>query len=50
MEEWHTVGKMNGTAVTNRLHNSFKITGPDHRIIEILGLRPSNICCLSHIK
>jgi hypothetical protein len=33
-----TVGKMNGTAVTNRLQNSFKITCTDHRIIEILGL------------
>ena len=33
---------MNGTAVTNRLQNSFKITCTDHRIIEILGLRPSN--------
>ena len=32
----------NGTAVTNRLQNSFKITCTDHRIIEILGLRPSN--------
>jgi hypothetical protein len=37
-----TVGKMNGTVVTNRLQNSFKITCTDHRIIEILGLRPSN--------
>ena len=42
MEERRTVGKMNGTAVTNRLQNSFKITCTDHRIIEILGLRPSN--------
>ena len=33
---------MNGAAVTNRLQNSFKIACPDHRIIEILGLRPSN--------
>ena len=33
---------MNGTAITNRLQNSFKITCTDHRIIEILGLRPSN--------
>ena len=33
---------MNGTVVTNRLQNSFKITCTDHRIIEILGLRPSN--------
>jgi hypothetical protein len=33
---------MNGTAVTNRLQNSFKITCTDHPIIEILGLRPSN--------
>ena len=37
-----TVGKMNGTAVANRLQNSFKITCTDHRIIEILGLSPSN--------
>ena len=42
MEERRTVGKMNGTAVTNRLQNSFNITCTDHRIIEILGLRPSN--------
>jgi hypothetical protein len=42
MEERRTVGKMNGTAITNRLQNSFKITCTDHRIIEILGLRPSN--------
>ena len=35
-EERRTVGKMNGTAVTNRLQNSFKITCTDHRIIEIL--------------
>ena len=42
MEERHTVGKMNGTAITNRLQNSFKITCTDHRIIEILGLRSSN--------
>ena len=42
MEERCTVGKMNGTAITNRLQNSFKITCTDHRIIEILGLRPSN--------
>jgi hypothetical protein len=38
-------GKMNGTATTNRLQNSFKIKDNnvhDHRIIEILGLRPSN--------
>jgi hypothetical protein len=41
-EERRTVGKMNGTAITNRLQNSFKITCTDHRIIEILGLRPSN--------
>ena len=41
MEERRTVGKMNGTAITNRLQNSFKITCTDHRIIEILGLRPS---------
>ena len=34
--------KMNGTAVTNRLQNSFKITCTDHCTIEILGLRPSN--------
>jgi hypothetical protein len=33
---------MNGPAVTNRLQNSFKLTCTDHRIIEILGLRPSN--------
>ena len=33
---------MNGTAITNRLQNSFKITCTDHRIIEILELRPSN--------
>jgi hypothetical protein len=36
---------MNGTVKTNRLQNSFKkkiITCTDHRIIEILGLRPSN--------
>jgi hypothetical protein len=33
---------MNGTAITNRLQNPFKITYTDHRIIEILGLRPSN--------
>jgi hypothetical protein len=46
MEERHTVGKMNGTAITNRLQNSFKITCPDHRIIEILGLRPSYVACL----
>jgi hypothetical protein len=48
MEERHTVGKMNGTAVTNRLQNSFKITCPDHRIIEILGLRPSNMLPVSY--
>jgi hypothetical protein len=42
MEERRIVGKMNGTAVTNRLQNLFKITCTDHRIIEILGLRPSN--------
>ena len=41
-EERHTVGKMNGTTITNRLQNSFKITCTDHRIIEILGLRSSN--------
>jgi hypothetical protein len=41
-EEWCTVGKMNGTAITNRLQNLFKITCTDHRIIEILGLHPSN--------
>jgi hypothetical protein len=28
---------MNGTAITNRLQHSFKITRTDHRIIEILG-------------
>ena len=33
---------MNGTAIINRLQNSFKITCTDHRIIEILGLHPSN--------
>ena len=33
---------MNRTAITNRPQNSFKITCTDHRIIEILGLRPSN--------
>ena len=33
---------MNGTAVTNRLQNLFKITCTVYRIIEILGLRPSN--------
>ena len=42
MEERRTVGKMNGTAIANRLQNSFKISCADHRIIEILGLRPSN--------
>ena len=42
MEERRTVGTMNGTAITNRLQNSFKITCTDHRIIEILGLRSSN--------
>jgi hypothetical protein len=47
-EEQRTVGKMNGTAVTNRLQNSFKITCPDHRIIEILGLRPSNMLPVSY--
>ena len=40
------VGKMNGTVITNRLQNSFKIKDNnvygDHCIIEILGLRPSN--------
>jgi len=36
MKKRCTVGKMNGTAVTSRLQNSFKITCPDHRIIEIL--------------
>ena len=41
-EEWRTVGKMNRTAVTNRLQNSFKITCTDHHIIEILGLHTSN--------
>jgi hypothetical protein len=47
MEERRTVGKMNGTAITNWLQNSFKITCTDHRIIEILGLRPSNkVACL----
>ena len=40
-EERRTVGKMNGIAITNRLQNSFKIICTDHRIIEILGLRPS---------
>ena len=49
-EEWRTVGKMNGTAVANRLQNSFKITGTDHRIIEILGLRPSNRLPVSYYK
>jgi hypothetical protein len=34
--------KMNGTAVANRVQNPFKITCTDHRIIELLGLRPSN--------
>jgi hypothetical protein len=37
-EERRTVGKMNGTAITNRLQNSFKIKDNnvyDHRIIEI---------------
>ena len=37
---------MNGTVITNRLQNSFKIKDNnvygDHCIIEILGLRPSN--------
>ena len=33
---------MNGTAITNRLQNSFKITCTNHRIFEMLGLRPSN--------
>jgi hypothetical protein len=42
MRQATCLGKMNGTAVTNRLQNSFKITCTDHRIIEILGLRPSN--------
>jgi hypothetical protein len=28
--------------LANQLQNSFKITCTDHRIIEILGLRPSN--------
>ena len=41
-EERRTVGKINGTTIANRLQNSFKITCTDHRIIEILGLRPSN--------
>ena len=41
-EERRTEGKMNGTAVTNRLQNVFRKTCTDHRIIEILGLRPSN--------
>ena len=41
---------MNGTAVANRLQNSFKITGTDHRIIEILGLRPSNRLPVSYYK
>jgi hypothetical protein len=39
-----------GTAVANRLQNSFKITGTDHRIIEILGLRPSNRLPVSYYK
>jgi hypothetical protein len=39
MEKRRTVGKTNGTAIINRLQNSFKITCTDHRIIEILGLR-----------
>ena len=40
---------MNGTTV-NRLQNSFKITCTDHRIIEILGLRPSNRLPVSLLK
>jgi hypothetical protein len=47
-EEQRTVGKLNGTAVTNRQQNSFKITSTDHRIIEILGLRPSNRLTVSY--
>jgi hypothetical protein len=34
-EERRAVGKINVTAITNRLQNSFKITCTDHRIIEI---------------
>jgi hypothetical protein len=41
---------MNGTAIANRLHNSFKITCTDHRIIEILGLRPSNRLPVSYYR
>jgi hypothetical protein len=39
---------MIGTAVSNRLQTSFKITCTDHRIIEILGLRPSNRLSVSY--
>jgi hypothetical protein len=45
-EEWRTVGKMNGTAVANRLQNSFKITCTDHRIIEILTSSFKQVACL----
>jgi hypothetical protein len=41
---------MNGTAVTNRLQYSFKITCTDHRIIEILGLLPSNRLPVSYYQ
>jgi hypothetical protein len=49
-EERRTVGKMIGTAVSNRLQTSFKITCTDHRIIEILGLRPSNRLSVSYYR
>ena len=39
---------MNGTSIANWLQNSFKITCTDHRIIEILGLRPSNRLSVSY--
>ena len=42
---------MNGTAITNRLQNSFKIKDNNlygHCIIEILGIRPSNRLPLSY--
>ena len=45
------VGKMNGTAITNWLQNSFKIKDNNlygHCIIEILGIRPSNRLPLSY--
>ena len=35
-EERHTVGKMNGTAITNRLQNSLKIKDNNLLIIVLL--------------